>query len=136
MLIYGVASSPKKLIDCVSAKRFFSAADCLALLSSQTSVSSHIEERKRLITGSDYLLFTVTITIVTSLSYPARGIIARLCARTGAIGRPVEHGLIIARSLECPGCRGDKISTVPRVLPQKQCGTGRILPECLARPIS
>ena len=39
-------------------------------------------------------------------------------------------------SLECPGCRGDKISTVPRVLPEKQCGTERVLPERPARPIS
>ena len=39
-------------------------------------------------------------------------------------------------SVECSGCRGDKISTVPRVLPEKQCGTERVLPERLARPIS
>ena len=84
-----LASGPKKLIDCVSAKRVFSAAGCLALLSSQTSVSPHTGECKHLTTGSDYLLFTVTITIVTSLSYPAREITARLCARTGAIRRPV-----------------------------------------------
>ena len=63
-----LVSGPKKKIIIG-----FSAASCLALLSSQTSVSPHTGERKRRTTGFDYLLFTVTITIVTSLSYPARG---------------------------------------------------------------
>ena len=31
---------------------------------------------------------------------------------------------------------GDTIGTVPKVLPEKQCGTERVLPERLARPIS
>ena len=50
--------------------------------------------------------------------------------------RPLLDGFIIARSLEYPRCRGDRISTVPRVLPEKQGGTERVLPERLARPIS
>ena len=31
---------------------------------------------------------------------------------------------------------GDTIGTVPKVLPEKQCGTERVLPERPARPIS
>ena len=65
----------------------FLAASCLVLMSSRTA--SIDRERRRLTTGSVYLLFTVTITIVTSLSNSARGITARLCARKWAIRRPV-----------------------------------------------
>ena len=43
---------------------------------------------------------------------------------------------MIARSLEYPHCGEDRISTVPRVLPEKQGGTERVLPERLASPIS
>ena len=70
-----------------------------------------------------------------SRSNSARGISDGCCARKGAIRRPFLDGFIIARSLEYPRGRGDRISTVPRVLPEKQGGTERVLPERLARPI-
>ena len=107
-------------------------------MSSQTSVSPHSQGAQTPYHWLCLLAFHCNNHNCYFAFEPARGITARLCARKGAIGRPawLHNRALSAQAVECPGCRGDKISTVPRVLPEKQCGTERVLPERLARPIS
>ena len=64
--------------------------------------------------------------------YSALGIISCI-ADDGGCGASIEQGRLRVPS---SGCLVDKISTVPRVLPEKQCSTVRVPPERLARPIS
>ena len=106
----------------------FSAASCLVLLTSQTSVSPHSQRAQTLYHWLCLLAFHCNNHNCYFAFEPGAGNYSSALR---------SHGdFIIARLLECPGCRGDKISTVPRVLPEKQCGTERVLPERLARPIS
>ena len=105
--------APKKSIDCVSASGF-SAASCLVLLFSQTSVSPHSQEAQTPYHWLCLLAFHCNNHHFTSLPNPARGITARLCARKGAIRRPLSAQAVVEiRSVQYPGyCR--KSSVVPR----------------------
>ena len=101
-------------------------------MSSQTSVSPHSQGAQTPYHWLCLLTFHCNNHNCYFAFEPALGTKVRLCARKGAISR-ASLGWLHNRAFTC--CRGDRISTVPSVLPEKQCGTGRVLPERLARPI-
>ena len=93
-------------------------------------------------TGSDYLGFYCNNQLLLHFSYSARGITARLRARTRAswgpvlrsskrvqdtVGKAVRYRESTART---------KFDSEYRILPEKQCDTERVPPERLARSIS
>ena len=93
-------------------------------------------------TGSDYFGFYCNNQLLLHFSYSARGITARLRARTRAswgpvlrsskrvqdtVGKAVRYRESTART---------KFDSEYRILPEKQCDTERVPPERLARSIS
>ena len=80
-------------------------------MSSQTSVSPHSQGAQTPYHWLCLLVFHCNNHNCYFAFEPALGITVGLYARKGAIRRPLKDGFIIARSLEYPGCRRDRIST-------------------------
>ena len=93
-------------------------------------------------TGSVYFVFHCNNQLLLRFSFSARGITARLRARTRASWGPVLRSSKWVQDTAGKAVRyrestaRSKFDSEYTILPEKQCGTERVPSERLARPIS
>ena len=88
---------------------------------------------RSLTTGSVYSVFNCNNQLLLHFSIIGAGIYCLASRPNDSFlgDRAAKFDSSMASMVPC----GDTIGTVPKVLPEKQCGTERVLPERLARPI-
>ena len=129
-LLIFLASGPKTIDRLRECKRFLS---CV-LYCHWRPLKLSFRRARSLTTGSVYFVFHCNNQLLLDFSIIGAGnhSLASRPNESFLGARAAKFDSSMTSMVPC----GDTVGTVPKVLPEKQCGTERVMPERLARPIS